>query len=102
MSPDIAAWENEGGVPRPNYEFAGWKNISVTIYDQSGRPFSFKAFAPDFDSAVRSARSWFQRQEGIHPKPNRDTVYELSISTDVRKWRVCGGTVQTMRSVSAQ
>ena len=101
MRPEIAVWENEGGATRPNYEFAGWKSIRVTIYDQSGRPFSFKAFAPDLDSAVRSAASWFQRREGLNPKPNRDTVYELSISPDVRRWRVCGGTVQMVRKSAA-
>ncbi len=101
MRPEIAVWENEGGAPRPNHKFSVWKSITVTIYDQSGRPFSFKAFAPDFDSAVRSAALWFQHRSGLNPKPSRDTVYELSIFDDVRKWRVCGGTVQTVRKSAA-
>lgn len=101
MRPEIDVWENEGGAPRPTYEFAGWKCINVTIYDRSGRPFSYKAFAPDFRSAVRNAASWFERRNELKPKPNRDTVYELSISADVRKWRVCGGSVQAVRKSAA-
>jgi hypothetical protein len=101
MTSEISVWENEGGATSSKEEFAGWKNISVTIYDQSGRPFNFKAFAPGLSSAIRSAASWFQRREGFSPRPNRDTVYELSISADLRKWRVCGGTVQTVRKSAA-
>jgi hypothetical protein len=74
MRPEIEVWENEGGATRPNREFAAWKSIDLTIYDQHGRAFSFKALASDLDSAVRSAAAWFQRREGLSPKPNRDTA----------------------------
>jgi hypothetical protein len=98
MRTDIAAWENEGGAPTPiNAEFLCRQAIYVTIYDHSGRPFTYNAVPASFRSAVQSAAGWFKDRDGQSPKPTRDTVYELSVPGDVRRWRVCGGTVQTVR-----
>ena len=70
------------------------KTICVTIRDRSGQTFTYNAVAADFHSAIQCAVLWFKDRDGQSPKPTRDTVYELSVPGDFRKWRVCGGTVQ--------
>jgi hypothetical protein len=97
MRTDISAWENEGGSPTPrNDEFMSRQTIDVTIYDRSGHPFTYNAVAANFRSAIQSAAAWFKDRDGQSPKPTRDTVYELSVPGDFRKWRICGGTVQAV------
>jgi hypothetical protein len=71
------------------------QTIYVTVYDRSGRPFTYNAIAASFRSAVQSAARWFKDCDGT-PIPTKGTVYELSVPGDPRKWRVCGGTVQTV------
>lgn len=71
------------------------QTIYVTMYDRSGRPFTYDAVASSFRSAVQSAVGWFKDCDGS-PKPTKDTVYELTVLGDARKWRVCGGTVQAV------
>jgi len=96
MTADVSTWENEGGASTPPHEeFKSRQTIHVTIRDQSGRAFTHVAVAADFHSAVQSAAACFKDHSGS-PKPTRDTVYELSVPGDFRKWRVCGGTVQTV------
>ena len=86
-----------GGTPTPrNDEFMSRQTIDVTIYDRSGHPFTYNAVAANFRSAVQSAAAWFKDRDGQSPKPTRDTIYELSVPGDFRKWRVCGGTVQAV------
>jgi hypothetical protein len=95
MTTDISVWENEGGASLPSHDgLRSAKTICVTIRDRSGRPFTYNTVAADFHSAVQCAAAWFRDGEGESPKPTRDTVYELSVPGDFRKWRVCGGTVQ--------
>lgn len=97
MRTDISAWENEGGAPIPSTtEFRSTQTICVTIRDRSGRPFTYTAVSTDFHSAVQCAAAWFKARDERSPKPTRDTVYELSLAGDPRKWRVCGGTIQTV------
>ena len=97
MRTDASAWENEGGAPTPpDDESRNTQTIYVAIYGQSGRPFTYHAVAANFHSAVQCAARWFKDRDGQSPKPTRDTVYELSVPGDIRKWRVCGGTVQSV------
>ena len=94
MTAELSVWESEGGAPRRRNESARRKNICVTIYDRSGHPFTYNTLAATFGGAIRRAAAWFERHDEQNPRPNKDTVYEVRVRGDVRKWHVCGGTVQ--------
>ena len=72
------------------------QTVHVTIYDRDGHSFTHSVLAASFHYAVQSAARWFEHRDG-NPKPTRDTVYELSVPGDSRRWRVCGGTVQAVQ-----
>ena len=97
MKANIATWEYEGGGLAARGETAKdedeRRTISVTVHDHSGRPSAFVSSASSFRTAIQSAAKWFAASDLCAPKPNRDTVYELTVAGDSRKWHVCGGTV---------
>ena len=102
MKANIATWEYEGGGLAAGGEAAKdeldeRRRISVTVHDRSGRPSACVSSASSFRTAIQSAAKWFATSDLRAPKPNRDTVYELTVAGDCRKWHVCGGTVQRVK-----
>jgi hypothetical protein len=60
----------------------------VTIPDSDGRPFTYVTAANTLFEAVAKAIEWFADPYWHGPKPQPDTIYEVSLVSDGREWQV--------------
>src|SRR5678810_75172 len=60
----------------------------VTIRNRDGRPFVHVTMAATVFEAVANGIAWFNAPYWHGPKPRRDTVYEVDVVGDGRRWKV--------------
>ena len=74
------------------------RTACVTIRDRDGRPFVHVTMAATVFEAVANGIEWFADPYWHGPKPRKDTVYEVDVVGDGRRWKVRGGSVERWRA----
>ena len=74
----------------------------ITIRDRDGRPFVHVTEAKTLFEAVQNGIDWFADSYWHGPKPRRDTVYEVSLVGDDRRWQVHAASVERWRARSSK
>ena len=70
----------------------------VTIHSSDGRPFVHVTEAKTLFESGHNAVEWFAHPYWKGPKTRRDTVYEVSVVRNNRKWKVHAAAVEQWRS----
>jgi len=84
--------------------FVSWWSMPVacvTIRDSAGRPFVHVTESKTLFEAVQNSIEWFRDDYWHGPKPRRDTVYEVSLVGDDRRWKVRAASVERWRKLGS-
>lgn len=73
------------------------RTACVTIRDRDGRPFVHVTMACNVFEAVANGIEWFADPYWRGPKPQRNTVYEVDVVGDERRWKVRAESVERWR-----